>query len=409
LLKYICSIKTKDDMKTKLFFTVSFLFFTALIFAQNTISGKVVDQKGKPVVGANIYIDGTYDGATSSETGEFSFETTETGNKFLVVSFLLFETFKQEIDVGNYKNQTVKLRENVNALDAVVITAGTLESGEKARVSVLKPLDIVTTAGSAGNIVAALQTLPGTQTVGEDGRLFVRGGEASETQTFVDGIRVAQPYGATTNNLPTRSRFSPFLFSGIAFSTGGYSAEYGEALSSVLLLNTQDEEDHEKTDIGFMTVGLSLGNTQKWNKSSLSVNMMYVNLAPYQAVIPQNVDWNNPYQSLGGETVYRYKFTNGVFKLYASFDSERFDLNQKNINFENPIRTDMNNNNFYLNSSYKGSFGTGWQLTSGVSYGYSKNKLKYDITGIDTQENAAQLKLKLSKKFSNYFKLSFGC
>jgi hypothetical protein len=49
---------------------------------------------------------------------------------------------------------------------------------------------------------AALQTLPGTQTVGEDGRLFVRGGEANETQTFVDGS-VAQPYGATTNNLPT--------------------------------------------------------------------------------------------------------------------------------------------------------------------------------------------------------------
>ena len=143
MLKYICLIKTKDDMKTKLFFTLNFLFFTALIFAQNTISGKVVDQKGKPVAGANIYIDGTYDGATSSETGEFSFETTETGNKFLVVSFLLFETFKQEIDVANYKDQIVKLRENVNALDAVVITAGTLESGDKARVSVLKPLDIV--------------------------------------------------------------------------------------------------------------------------------------------------------------------------------------------------------------------------------------------------------------------------
>lgn len=395
-------------MKTKLFFTISFLFFTALIFAQNTISGKVTDQKGKPVAGANIYIDGTYDGATSSETGDFSFETTATGNQFIVISFLLFETFKQEIDVTNFKNQTVKLRENVNALDAVVITAGTLESGEKARVSVLKPLDIVTTAGSAGNIVAALQTLPGTQTVGEDGRLFVRGGEASETQTFVDGIRVAQPYGATTNNLPTRSRFSPFLFSGIAFSTGGYSAEYGEALSSVLLLNTQDEADHDKTDIGLMTVGLSLGNTQKWDKSSLSVNMAYINLAPYQAVIPQNVDWNNPYQSLGGETVYRYNFTNGIFKLYASFDSEKFDLNQKNINFENPIRTDMNNNNFYLNSSYKGTFGTGWQLTSGISYGYSKNKVKYDINDVDNNENAAQLKLKLGKKFSNHFKLSFG-
>ena len=395
-------------MKTKLFFTITFLFFTAFIFAQNTISGKVLDQKGRPVQGANIYLDGTYDGATSSATGEFSFETSATGNQFLVVSFLLFETYKKEIDVTNYKDQTVKLRENINTLDAVVITAGTLESGDKARVSVLKPLDILTTAGSNGNIVAALQTLPGTQSVGEDGRLFVRGGEANETQTFVDGIRVAQPYGATTNNLPTRSRFSPMLFSGISFSTGGYSAEYGEALSSVLLLNTQDEADHNKTDIGLMTVGLSLGHTQKMKKSSLSVNMAYINLAPYQAVIPQNVDWNNPYQSLGGETVYRYNFTNGIFKLYVAFDSEKFDLNQKNINFEKPIRTDLNNNNFYLNSSYKGTFGTGWQLTTGISYGYSKNKTKYDINDIDADENAAQLKLKFGKKVSNYFKLSFG-
>ena len=395
-------------MKTKLLFTITFLLITIFTFAQNTISGKVLDQKGKPVLGANIYLDGTYDGATSSETGDFSFETTTTGNQTLVISFLLYETFKKEIDVTNFKDQSVKLRENVNALDAVVITAGNLDSGDKARVSVLKPLDVLTTAGSAGNIIAALQTLPGTQNVGEDGRLFVRGGEASETQTFVDGIRVAQPYGATTNNLPTRSRFSPTLFSGMSFSTGGYSAEYGEALSSVLLLNTKDEADQNKTDISFMTVGLGVGNTQKWKKSSLSVNTSYINLAPYQAVIPQNVEWNNPYQSFGGEAVYRYNLERGIFKFYAAFDAEKFDLNQKNVNFKDPIRTDLDNNNFYLNASYKGDFGTGWQLTSGISYGYSKNKVKYDINDIDSNENAAQLKLKLRKNISNYFKLSFG-
>ncbi|PJJ07177.1 outer membrane cobalamin receptor [Flavobacterium sp. 1] len=393
-------------MKT-IFLALASLFSLAL-FSQNTISGKITNEKGKPIAGASIYIEGTYDGATSSGTGEFSFETTATGNQFLIVSFLIYDTYKQEIDVANFKNQTVKLRENVNALDAVIVTAGTLESGNKARVSVLKPLDIVTTAGSAGNIVAALQTLPGTQTVGEDGRLFVRGGEASETQTFVDGIRVAQPYGASTNNLPTRGRFSPFLFSGISFSTGGYSAEYGEALSSVLLLNTQDEPDQNKTDISFMTVGLGLGNTQKWKKSSLSVNTAYINLAPYQAVIPQDVDWNSPYQSLSGETVYRYHFTNGIFKLYAAFDSSKFDLNQKNINFEDKIRTDLNNNNFYLNASYNGTFGTGWHLISGISYGYNTNKVKFNESDVDSDENAAQLKLKLKKHFSNYFNLSFG-
>lgn len=403
-------METKKQIKRnfKKLATSVFLFITAIFYGQNTISGKVTDTKGNTIPAANIYLDGTYDGTTSDENGQFSFETSENGNQTLVISSLEFETLRITIDVANYNDQTVKLRENVNSLDAVVITAGNLESGDKARVSVLKPLDIVTTAGSVGNIVAALQTLPGTQSVGEDGRLFVRGGEASETQTFVDGIRVAQPYGATTNNLPTRGRFSPFLFSGMSFSTGGYSAEYGEALSSVLLLNTQDEAEYNKTDISLMTVGLGVGNTQKWEKSSLTFNTSYVNLAPYQAVIPQNVDWNNPYQSLSGETVYRYHFTNGIFKLYASFDAEKFDLNQMNVNYEQPIRTDLDNNNFYLNSSYKGAFGTGWQITTGLSYGYSKNKIKFAISDVDNQENAAQLKLKLRKNISNYFKLSFG-
>ena len=397
-----------SNTRLKFIFTFAFLVFSLAIFSQNTISGKVVDEKGKPVSGANIFIEGTYDGASSSETGNFSFTTTTTGNQTLVVSFLIYETSKTVIDVANFQNKTIKLRESVTSLDAVVITAGTLEAGDKARVSVLKPLDIVTTAGSAGNIIAALQTLPGTQTVGEDGRLFVRGGEANETQTFVDGIRVAQPYGATTNNLPTRGRFSPFLFSGISFSTGGYSAEYGEALSSVLLLNTQDDPDQNKTEIALMTVGLGIGNTQKWKKSSLSVNANYINLAPYQAVIPQNVDWNSPFQSLSGETVYRYNFNNGILKVYAAFDSSKFDINQENINSPEKIRVDLNNNNFYLNSSYKGVFGNNWQITSGLSYGYSNNKINLDSDKVANDENAAHLKLKLKKSFSERLKLSFG-
>ena len=392
----------------KTIFTLTILLISTLTFSQNTISGKVVDEKGKPVAGANVYLEGTYDGTSSSETGDFTFETKTNGNQVLVVSFLVYETSKTSIDVANFKNRTIKLKDNVNTLDAVVITAGTFEAGGKAKVSVLKPLDIVTTAGSAGNIIAALQTLPGTQNVGEDGRLFVRGGDASETQTFVDGIRVSQPYGATTQNLPTRGRFSPFLFSGISFSTGGYSAEYGEALSSVLLLNTQDEPEQNKTEISLMTVGLGLGNTQKWKKSSLSVNASYINLAPYQLAIKQNVDWNKPFQSLSGETVYRYNFNNGILKLYAAFDSSKFDINQENINVPQKIRVDLNNTNFYFNSSYKGVFGTNWQITSGLSYGYSKNKIKLDVDNVANDENAAHLKLKFKKSFSDRVKVSFG-
>ena len=393
-------------MKTTITFLL--LFISSLAISQTKISGKIIDEKNNPIVGANVFIEGTYDGASTDEKGEFIFETSEKGSKFLIVSFLTYETQKIPFEVEKFNNRTIKLKESVNTLDAVVITAGTFDAGDKARVSVLKPLDIVTTAGSNANIIAALQTLPGTNNVGEDGRLFVRGGEADETQTFVDGIRVAQPYGASSQNLPTRGRFSPFLFSGMSFSTGGYSAEYGEALSSVLLLNTQDEATQEKTDISLMTVGLGLANTQKWGKNSLSVNTAYINLAPYQAVIPQNVDWNKPYQSLSGESVFRHSFTNGMFKLYAAFDASQFDINQESINSPSKIRVDLNNNNFYLNSSYKGAFGDGWQLTTGLSYGYSKNKIGYNLQDINNSENSSHLTLKFKKSFSDRVKLSFG-
>ncbi|WP_293871492.1 TonB-dependent receptor [Flavobacterium sp.] len=392
----------------KFFYTFIFLVVIFVVNAQHIISGTVMDEKNKPIPGANVFIDGTYDGTSTDEKGNFSFQTSASGNQILVISFLAFDTLKIVINIDNYKDKMFKLKESVNSLDAVVITAGSFSAGEKSRVSVLKPLDIVTTAGSAGNIIAALQTLPGTQNVGEDGRLYVRGGEADETQTFVDGIRVAQPYGATTNNLPTRGRFSPFLFSGISFSTGGYSAEYGEALSSILLLNTNDEATQNKTDISFMTVGLGLSNTQKRKKTSISINTAYIDLAPYQFAIPQDVDWNKPFQSLSGETVYRYNFAQGIFKSYAAFDASRFDLNQEDINQPNKVRVNLKNNNLYFNTSYKGNFGSNWQIFTGLSYGYGENKIGINANTVYNNEHAAHLKFKLTKKLSYRVKLNFG-
>jgi len=143
-------------------------------------------------------------------------------------------------------------------------------------------------------------------------------------------------------------------------------------------------------------------------KNSLSVNTAYINLAPYQALVHQNVEWNKPFQSLSGETVFRHSFTNGMFKLYAAFDASQFDINQESINSISKIRVNLNNNNFYLNSSYKGSFGDGWQLTSGLSYGYSQNKIGLNLDGVTNAEHSSHLKLKFRKSFSDRIKLSFG-
>lgn len=378
-------------------------------YAQTTISGKVTDTKGEAIFGANVYLDGTYDGGSTDEEGKFTFTSSEKGTQTLIVSFISFEEFSITADINSFKELKIKLREDVNTLDAVIINAGTFEAGEKARVTALKPLDVVTTASALGDFVGALQTLPGTSTVAEDGRLFVRGGEAEETQIFIDGIRVFSPFTPSANNIPTRGRFSPFLFKGISFSTGGYSAEFGQALSSVLQLNTIDEPVQEKTDLAFMTVGLAVGNTQKWDKGSFSINTSYINLAPYLEAFPDRNTYNKPIQSGNGEMVYRYKVNDSdLIKLYGAFSYTNLDLVQQDINFTDGLRFATENRNLYFNGSYKSFLKDSWILSTGFSLANDNNKILIDDSNISNNDNSAHVKVKLRKRFNNRFKMSFG-
>jgi len=393
-------------MKTILLF---FFVLTSLsLSAQSLISGTITDTKGLAIEGANVYLEGTYDGGTTNEKGAFKFKTTEAGNQTLVVSYLSYETYKNIADVSKLTDLAIQLREDVNTLDAVVLSAGTFEAGDNSKISVLKPLDVVTTASALGDFVGALQTLPGTAVVAEDGRLFVRGGDAEETQIFIDGIRVYTPYSPSTNNIPSRGRYSPFLFDGITFSTGGYSAEYGQALSSVLLLNTIDEPDQNKTDIGIMSVGASLGKTKKWKKSSLSVNTSYINLAPYNAIFKDRNDWKKPFEGFSGEAVFRQKLNNGLLKLYTAFDKSNFELTQEDINYPEGVHFKLKNSNLYFNGSYQGMLSDEWSIASGLSYTNANNKIEPMDQKINDKESSIHAKIKLKRRYSSRFKLNFG-
>ncbi|MDW5288212.1 TonB-dependent receptor [Formosa sp. PL04] len=387
---------------------IACLMSVSIGMSQTLISGRVTDSKNNPISGANVYFEGSYDGGTSDASGNFSFKTSEVGIQILIVSFLSYETFNKSADVSSFQDVEIKLREDVNTLDAVVLSAGTFSAGDNSKVNALSALDVVTTASAMGDFVGALQTLPGTTTVAEDGRLFVRGGEADETQIFIDGIRVFTPYTPTANNVPSRGRYSPFLFDGITFSTGGYSAQYGQALSSVLLLNTIDEPEQSKTDIGLMTVGGALGHTKKWDKSSLSVNASYMNLAPYMAMFPDRNEWDKPYESFSGEAVYRKKLNKGLFKLYSAFEFSQFELTQDDINFTEGIHYQLKNKNLYVNSSYQGELSSNWSVFGGASYTNNNSDVGVIDDEIKGVEHSIHAKFRLNYRINNRIKLNFG-
>ena len=392
----------------KIITSIIIFFCFNTVLSQTTVSGIVTDESNTPILGANVYLDGTYDGSSTDNNGKFEFNTLETGEQTLIISFLSFESYMITKEVKHLSNLKIKLKEDINSLGSVILNAGTFSAGDNSEAAVLTPLDIVTTAGAAGDYIGAFQTLPGTSTVAEDGRLFVRGGDANETNIYIDGLQVFQPFSPTANNLPTRGRFSPFLFKGTNFSTGGYSAEYGNALSSVLLLNTIDEPEEEKTELQFINVGLGGGNTQKWDNNSLSFNAFYLNLKPYQNIVDQRVDWIKPYESISGESVYRHQFDNGLLKVYGGFTYSDFELNQEDINVPQGVNFYLKNRNLYLNSSYQGDLGNDWSIASGISFANDNNAIGIDNMDVDSADNSFHLKLKFRKRYSNRFKINYG-
>ena len=151
------------------------------------------------------------------------------------------------------------LKEEVSELKAVVITAGSFEAGDKKRVTVLNSIDVATTAGANADVTAALKTLPGAQQVGESEGLFVRGGTAADTKTFIEGTLVNNFFYSSVPGIAQRGRFSPFLFTGTVFILWIFRIVRA-GLSSALILESIDLFN-KLSDFGISVLSLNAGHS----------------------------------------------------------------------------------------------------------------------------------------------------
>ncbi len=373
----------------KTFFSFLLLFFVCptLGFTQTLLIGKVLDEKNQPIPGVNVFLKGSFDGGSTDDSGIFQFETAESGTQILAFSMLGFKSQELVIELPAKKLElpTVILKEEFNELTAVTISAGAMEASDEKKSVILRPLDIVTTPSAMGDIVGALQTLPGTSTVGNDGRLFVRGGDASEVGIYIDGMRVGNAYGTTAGNVPTRTRFNPNLFKGTFFSTGGYSAEFGQALSSALALNTKDLSIRNQGDLSLMSVGGGYSHTLADDRRSISIAGNVFDLKPYQAVIKQDFDWERAPYGLDLEIAGQHKLNNGgMLKVLARTETGGMQLWQPQPGKEGRgVLVDLTNNYSYAQTNWKKAYENGWSLFAGASISFNTDF--YTLDGVDLQ------------------------
>lgn len=393
----------------RLWTLVFFLFSTLAGYGQITLSGNVNSKKGAPLPGISVYIKGTYDGGTSNAAGFFSFKTTKDDSLVIVASCIGFES-KEQLIVNPTQKLEIILSEKINELNAVSITAGTIDVSDKATSMVMRPFDIVTTAGALADITGALSTLPGTAKVGNDGRLFVRGGDASETAIFFDGLRVGNAYGATTSGLPTRNRFNPELFKGTFFSTGGYSAEYGEALSSVLALETIDMPVRNQTDLSFLSVGVAAASTFVGEKQAVTAELAYTDLNPYQQLIKQSFDFEQAPRTLQGQALYRHTLgKGGMVKGFLQASGSQLVVRQPLAGEEGRgQRISLDCSFGFGNASYKKVLNKKWFTEGGLSLSANIDNVEIDSNAYQTDNRLIHGKQKFVHYFTDALKLKTG-
>lgn len=381
------------------------------MLAQTTIEGIVFDNRGNTIPGVNIYLKGTFEGTSSEGDGGFSFTTDVEGEAVLVFQAIGFKTLEltQPLNGEPIILQAV-LKETINEMTAVTISAGAMEASDEKKSVVLKPIDIVTVPSAMGDVIGAFQTLPGTAAVGNDGRLFVRGGDASETAIFIDGMKVGNAFGTTAANVPTRTRFNPNLFKGSFFSTGGYSAEYGHALSSALSLNTVDMPARNQGDISILSVGAGYNQTLVGKKNSLTASANYFDLSPYQSLVRQNFDWERAPYGWDAEVSGRQKWGNsGMLKAYFHTSANGMKLWQNTSQSQGRGSLLGIDNNYHFGQlSFKQLAGESWSLYGGMSF--SSNTDNFSIAGLNVRNQNQVLhgKMVAVKDFSDKFSLKTG-
>jgi len=397
-------------MKYVSLFLLLLVHFSTAV-SQTTINGRITSIKGEAIPGANIYFEGTFEGTTSDTTGHYQLITSLEGEQNLIISFIGFETYTQQVELnGDDQSIDITLKEIKKDLGEVVITVGTFAAGDENKSAVLNTLDMATGSGGFGDIAGAVSSLPGTSDAGEEGGLLVRGGERYETATIIDGMAANDAFTAKLPNVPVRGRFSPMLFRGTVFSTGGYSAEYGQALSSLLILNSISLPKKDELYFAAHTSGLYLSGTKKWDRTSFSTSTGYNNTSLLYKLLNPNIKWQKAPESVSENLVFRQKIGhNGMLKAMGAYGYDNSAMYYRDLNKDRDLLYALKNHNYFAIATYTDQVGEKWILHSGITLGSDRVKIGIqDTASLEKLKKTSELKLSFSGPVSKGIHLNMG-
>lgn len=236
----------KSTLITRSLFLIM-LTSSALAIGAGSISGRVIDAATKePLPGVNIVLDGSRLGAAADAQGYFMINAVPVGTYRLHARMVGYKAkILRQVQVASDQNTVLQIE-----LDAVPIEMGAVtvtrakreESAERLNPSQreLIPREVATLAGGGEDIFRAITTMPGVVArTDASAQFYVRGGTPDQNLILIDDVPVFNPYRLKALGGPI-SMFNPDVVEYVELLPGGFSAQYGDKLSSVLIARNRE-------------------------------------------------------------------------------------------------------------------------------------------------------------------------
>lgn len=224
--------------------TVLCMMAIRTVAQDGTIRGFVYDQgNGEPIIFTNVYLYQTTYGGATDVNGYFVISHIPPGDYALMVTFMGYDTLRMPVTVkpNDVITKQLYLNETAYSLKGIDITAERADAKTETMVSVVKitpkQINQIPSVGGIPDLAQYLQVLPGVIFTGDQGgQLYIRGGSPVQNKVLLDGMTIYNPF----HSIGLFSVFETDIIRNTEIYTGGFGAEYGGRISSVIDVTTRD-------------------------------------------------------------------------------------------------------------------------------------------------------------------------
>ena len=225
-------------MRLRAIIVTVMLLLSLAASAQNlptaVVYGKVTDEQSHPIEMANVIVTELLVGQTTNARGAYELQLLSDTTVMIQYSFVGYESkqVKVRLRSGEKRKLDVVLKSSATNLPDVVISDRTADASSLTR---LDPKKTTMLPSMGGGVETLVKTLPGVVSNNElSSQYTVRGGNFDENLIYVNGIEIYRPFLVGSGQQEGLSFVNSRLVNNIEFSAGGFAAEYGDKMSSVL-------------------------------------------------------------------------------------------------------------------------------------------------------------------------------